>query len=141
MAGRFSTVATFIMIFQLVVAFFTGIGLLGIYNVPTDSSNDNPTSLLSGLGASTCGFIPIGCISIALIGGAVASSVLFFGAWAFSMTLWITFYGAALAEISLTLAAWFNLSVEALAPFTLLFGAIFLTDLVYMYGWRDNQHN
>ena len=141
MAGRFSTVATFIMIFQLVTAFFTGIGLFGVNNISTDNSNDNPTSLLSGLGGNTCGFIPIGCLSVALVGGAVASSVLFFGAWAFSMSLWIGFYGAALAEISLTLTNLFHLSVTALAPFTLLFGAIFLTDLVYMYGWRDNQHN
>ena len=141
MAGRFSTIAIFALGFQLVMAYFDSINLFGMGNIATDTSNANPTSLLAGMGVNTCGPIPMGCSSIALIGGAVASSVLFFGAWAFATSLWLGYYAAALADINLTLISMFHLDLGAIAIVNLVVGSIFLTDAIMMYSWRDVQHN
>ena len=137
MAGRFSLLALFIYGFQLIMAYFVSFNFLGVGNIPTDLTNVNVPTLAQAVNVASCGGIPLSCSTIVLIGGALVSSVLFFGAWAFGLTLWLGFYGAALLDIHFTMVNMLNLGLKAAGIIDLFCLAAFVTDLVYMYSWRD----
>ena len=121
----------------MIVAFLDSINLFGVANIPSDSANANAYNLLGSIGTTSCYGIPLGCTSVLLIGGAVASSVLFFGAWAFGTGLWIAFYGSALAELGIMCHNMFYLPALATAAILVVIGSVFLSDLILMYTWRD----
>jgi hypothetical protein len=137
MAGRFSTIALFIYLFQIALAILSSMNFLGVVSLPSDSANVGPTLLGAAIHTSTCGAIPLSCTSILLVGGALVGSVLFFGAWAFGMSLWIGFYGAALADLHITLVYVLGFPVAQAALVDLVALAAFAGDMIYMYSWRD----
>ena len=127
----------FVLVFQLVIVFFNSVGLFGITGLSADTTNSNPLHVLAGIGTSSCYGIPFSCTSVGIAGGALLSSILFFGAWAFATGLWVGFYGAALMEISLTCSNLLYLPIDAVAIVALVAGIIFFGDLVTMLSWRD----
>jgi hypothetical protein len=141
MAGRFSLIAVFIYGFQLCLALLVSYNFLGIGNIPTDTTNVNVNVLAQAVNVQSCNTfgiaIPFSCSTIVLIGGALVSSVLFFGAWAFGLTVWLGFFGAALLDINYTLVNLLGLPLRGAAIIDLFCLAAFVTDMVYMYSWRD----
>jgi hypothetical protein len=139
-----STIGLFAMLFQLMIAFFDSIGLFGVTGVLHDTSNANVTTLLSGIGVgsgASCGGIPFSCTTVGIAGGALLSSILFFGAWAFATGLWVGFYGACIFEIAYTCSKVLYLPTGAVAIISLAVGAVFFTDLIMLMSWRDVQAN